>query len=420
MLEDESIQDYHLNILDISNSFESLGEKISDEKIVRKILRSLPKRFDMKVTAIEEAQEVSSLKVNELIGSLQNFEITVNIKTDKKGKNIAFTSSRDSDVTQGNHEDDEDMSESLTVLGRQFKKFYKRFKRRSRPNGQYIRPNIDNQPDKEKMARSDEKNSQYKGVQCHECEGYGHIRTKCATFLKKQKKSLIASWSDDDVSEEDGEKDSTKQIAALTSRVLSNAETCDEDLTYGELSDTCKQLEEQINITNKLKDERVRHQAKIPKLNNKVTLLNSQFSHVIKQVKRESTDNSSLSKHLLTHPEKEDVLTRDVKNEENYCLWALQRKRQPVNLMSSTMLEHHEMFEELVPPQCDSIHDMRSVSKSSFSKKINVASRTYEKQLGDSFVRVKKTKQLGKLEGRSGILLKKKLERLSYMERVCF
>ena len=29
MLEDESIQDYHLNILDIANSFESLGEKIS-------------------------------------------------------------------------------------------------------------------------------------------------------------------------------------------------------------------------------------------------------------------------------------------------------------------------------------------------------------------------------------------------------
>jgi len=120
MLEDESIQDYHLNILDIANSFESLGEKISGEKLVRKILRSLPKRFDMKVTAIEEAQDISSLKIDELIGSLQNFEITVNSKTDKKGKGkgIAFTSSMDSDETQGNHEDDEDMSESLALLGR--------------------------------------------------------------------------------------------------------------------------------------------------------------------------------------------------------------------------------------------------------------------------------------------------------------
>jgi len=65
----------------------------------------------MKVTAIEEAQDISSLTVDELIGSLQNFEITVNNKTNKKGKGIAFTSSIDSFETQGNHEDDEDMSE---------------------------------------------------------------------------------------------------------------------------------------------------------------------------------------------------------------------------------------------------------------------------------------------------------------------
>jgi len=74
------------------------------------------------------------LKVNELIGSLQNFEISVNSKTDKKGKGIAFKSSMDSDETQGNHEDDDDMSESLALIGRQFKKIFKRFDRRSRPN----------------------------------------------------------------------------------------------------------------------------------------------------------------------------------------------------------------------------------------------------------------------------------------------
>ena len=36
MMEDEKIQGYHLNILDIANSFDSLGEKISDEMLVRK------------------------------------------------------------------------------------------------------------------------------------------------------------------------------------------------------------------------------------------------------------------------------------------------------------------------------------------------------------------------------------------------
>ncbi|KAK2424222.1 gag-protease polyprotein [Trifolium repens] len=55
MKEEESIQDFHMNLIDIANAFEDLGEKVSDEKLSRKMLRSLPKRFDMKVTAIEEA-----------------------------------------------------------------------------------------------------------------------------------------------------------------------------------------------------------------------------------------------------------------------------------------------------------------------------------------------------------------------------
>jgi len=136
------------------------------------------------------------------------------------------------------------------------------------------------------MARSDDKNSQYKGVQCHEFEGYGHIRTKCATFLKKQKKSLTVSWSDDDESEGDEEKESTKHIAALTSRFLLDADSGNKDLTYDELAashiklssiytESCKQLKDQRNITKKLENERVSHQANISELNTKVTLLNS-------------------------------------------------------------------------------------------------------------------------------------------------
>jgi len=117
MLEDENKQDYYLNILDISNAFDSLGEKISNEKLVRKILRSLPKRFDMKVTAVEEAQDISSLKVDELIGSLQNFEITVNSRTEKKAKDVAFISNIEDDVSLGESMCNVDLSENLVMLG---------------------------------------------------------------------------------------------------------------------------------------------------------------------------------------------------------------------------------------------------------------------------------------------------------------
>jgi len=61
-------------------------------------------------------------------------------------------------------------------------------------------------------------------------KGYDHIRTECVTFLKKQKKSLTVSWSDDDESEGDEGKESVKHAVALTGRVSSDDDSCDEEL----------------------------------------------------------------------------------------------------------------------------------------------------------------------------------------------
>lgn len=41
-----------------------------------------------------------------LMNWYENFEITINSKTDKKGKGIAFKSNFETDETRGNHEDD--------------------------------------------------------------------------------------------------------------------------------------------------------------------------------------------------------------------------------------------------------------------------------------------------------------------------
>jgi len=74
------------------------------------------------------------------------------------------------------------------------------------------------------------------GVQCHECEGYCHITTECATFLKKQKKSLVVSWSDGDDSDDEVKTESANHVSALTSRIMSDTESCEEEMTYDELA----------------------------------------------------------------------------------------------------------------------------------------------------------------------------------------
>ena len=68
-MEEETITEYNVWVLEIANDPFNLGEGIPEAKLVRKVLRSLSKRFDMKVIAIEETHDVTTLSLDELFGS---------------------------------------------------------------------------------------------------------------------------------------------------------------------------------------------------------------------------------------------------------------------------------------------------------------------------------------------------------------
>ena len=56
MDDDESFDEFYAKVNDIVNSAFNLKEQIPETKIVRKILRSLPKIFQAKITTIEESR----------------------------------------------------------------------------------------------------------------------------------------------------------------------------------------------------------------------------------------------------------------------------------------------------------------------------------------------------------------------------
>ena len=60
---------------DIVNSAFNLGEQIPKPKVVRKVLRSLPKRFYAKITTIEKSKDIDSIPLTELISNLQTYEL---------------------------------------------------------------------------------------------------------------------------------------------------------------------------------------------------------------------------------------------------------------------------------------------------------------------------------------------------------
>ena len=68
--EDESFDEFYVKLKVIVNLAFNLGETIPEPKIVRKVLRSLPKRFHAKITAIEESKDIDKIPLTELVGTL--------------------------------------------------------------------------------------------------------------------------------------------------------------------------------------------------------------------------------------------------------------------------------------------------------------------------------------------------------------
>ena len=67
-----------------------MGEIYNQPKTVRRILRSLTEDFRPKVTAITESKDVDSIHVDELVGSLQSYEL--DLPKTGKSKSMALKS----------------------------------------------------------------------------------------------------------------------------------------------------------------------------------------------------------------------------------------------------------------------------------------------------------------------------------------
>jgi hypothetical protein len=52
-----------------------LGEEMKEPVIIQKVLRSLPMRFDPKISSLEEITYIENLSVNELHGILTSYEM---------------------------------------------------------------------------------------------------------------------------------------------------------------------------------------------------------------------------------------------------------------------------------------------------------------------------------------------------------
>ena len=104
------------------NSAFNLGETIPEPKIVRKVLKYLPKRFHAKITTINESKDIDQILLTKLVVNLQAYELGLTrIGKTGKGKSMALKA-KSSETDESSDDEDSKMKSYIT---RQFKKFMK-------------------------------------------------------------------------------------------------------------------------------------------------------------------------------------------------------------------------------------------------------------------------------------------------------
>ncbi|KAI3507208.1 hypothetical protein L1887_22073 [Cichorium endivia] len=78
MKANETVQEYLAKASSTVTQMRAYGDKVSDEVVVAKVLRSLPSKFDHVVAAIEESKDLAVFSFDELMGSLQAHEARIN------------------------------------------------------------------------------------------------------------------------------------------------------------------------------------------------------------------------------------------------------------------------------------------------------------------------------------------------------
>ena len=116
MEEDESFDEFYAKLEDIVNSAFNFGEIILEPKIVRNVLRYLPKRFHAKITAIEESKDIEKIPLTKLVGNLQTYELgLMRIGKSSKCKSMALKA-KISDIDESSDDEDSKMKSYIIYV----------------------------------------------------------------------------------------------------------------------------------------------------------------------------------------------------------------------------------------------------------------------------------------------------------------
>jgi hypothetical protein len=154
MKEHENIAAKFLRVDETVNAIIGLGEEIEEYVIFQKLLRSLPMRFNPKISSLEERSDLNSIIMDELHGIFTTYEM----RTEEENTDVTKASFKASKISKKNKNKEEEYSNNSDISedDEEVTNFIKRLN------------NITN--------------NRYRGkipLICFNCDGIGHFSNKC-------------------------------------------------------------------------------------------------------------------------------------------------------------------------------------------------------------------------------------------------
>src|SRR3954454_18568614 len=293
MEDDENIEKMFSRFQTLTAGLRVLDKGYTKADHVKKIIRSLPRRWGPMVTAFKIAKNLNEVSLEELISALRSHEIELDAnEPQKKGKSIALKSNikKCTNAFQAREEDPEESEseeeDELSLISRRLNQLWKSKQRKFR--------GVRSSNKFERGESSDDRRSDRKKVMCYECNEPGHFRNECPQLQKEhpkkkfhKKKGLMATW---DESEDESDSEDEQANCALMATEDDGSESTSEsdskevfsELTRDELVSGLTELLEfksQISLkykklfefeTKKLELENCELKEKLLKLSNNV------------------------------------------------------------------------------------------------------------------------------------------------------
>ena len=174
---------------------------------------------------------MDEIKIQELIGSLQTYELV--LPSHKLSKSLALKT-----ITERMDDSSEEdgVQKDVAFLAKNFQNFLK-----MKNNGKSFNKGkfSSSKGDRKEFKKKDGNDSQsLQGIVCYECNGHGHLKKECPNYLRGKGKAYATTLSDFDFSNYDSEESYDGEGNYSAFMTITNNESSDDlNLQVQELGD---------------------------------------------------------------------------------------------------------------------------------------------------------------------------------------